>query len=771
MSQTSIAEASTRHRLSLPGGRLGDALLVLGRQAGISIGVADPSLASIAVRPVRGSLTVEQALARMLRGTAARPVAVDGRTFRIVRRPARAARQQEPRTVSAPRPPLPPQAQPDIVITGTKRAIRFAAYPGAVSVVDGEDPALQGGLHGSDALVARLPIVTSTHLGTGRNKLFLRGIADSSFNGPTQATVGQYLGETRLNYNAPDPDLRLHDIDRIEILPGPQGTLYGAGSLGGIIRIVPNVPRLDEARLETAAGASLTEHGAPGFDAAATLNLPLVRDRVGLRVVGYAASEGGYIDDLRRGLEDVNRTRIAGGRVALRAETADGWAVDLGGIAQRIEGEAQYADRDGPSLTRTSPVAEDFSNSYALGELVVSRQWGDLTFVTSTGIVHQVLRERYDSTRNDVPTIFDQENRITLLSAESRLARQAADGSGWLIGAAFIRNESEQNRAMGAPQAPAPITGVRNAVTEATLYGEGTVRLAPGVTATAGARVTHSRLSGAALDAPIAVILLARMQASRDETAFLPSFSLAARATPDLLFFARYQEGFRPGGLAVSGDLVQRFQSDRVSTVEAGVRHGRPRVGAFDGSLSVAYTRWTNVQADIVTIDGFPTTANIGDGRIYTIDVRAGWRPIAGLNVELAGAFNDSRVTDPAPSMVIAPSSPLPNVARWNGRIAADYEAALADGLDLRLNAAARYVGRSRLGIGAVFGEPQGDWLDISAGARLVMGRHAFTLGVTNLLDEAGNRFALGSPFTLTLERHVTPLRPRTLRVGWEARF
>ena len=727
-------------------------------------------LAATPVRAVRGTFTVEGALARMLRDTDARFVAVDSRTFRIVRRPRRARRPAP--SPPPPQPMPPPQPQPDIIVTGTKRAIRFAAYPGSVSLVEGSDPVLGNGLRGSEALVARLPIVTSTHLGSGRNKLFLRGIADSSFNGPTQATVGQYLGETRLNYNAPDPDLRLHDIDRIEILPGPQGTLYGAGSLGGVIRIVPNAPQRGDTGFEVAAGGTLTAHGAPGFDAAATLNLPIATDRAALRLVAYSSSEGGYIDDVQRGREDVNRTDIVGGRAALRIESPSGWTVDLGAVAQRIDGEAQYAERDGPPLTRSSPVAEEFSSRYGLGELVVTRQSDTLNFVAATAIVRQVLRERYDSTRDGVVAVFDQENEITMLSAESRLWQQQDDGSGWLIGTAFLRNESEQSRAHGPPAAPTPITGVRNAVSEATLYGEGTLALAPGIAATAGARITHSRLSGEALDAPLRVLpLLAGLQASRDETAFLPSASLAARATRNLLLFARYQEGFRPGGLAVSGEIVQRFQSDRVSTLEAGLRYGQPRVGTFDGSLSFAFTRWRDVQADIVRMDGFPTTANIGDGRIYTIDLRAGWRPVAGLQVEIAGAFNDSLVTDPAPSIVIAPSSPLPNVARYNGRMAVDYETALSDGLDLNLHAAARYVGRSRLGIGAVFGEPQGDWLDVSLGARLEAGRHAFTLGVTNLLDEAGNRFALGSPFTLTLERQVTPLRPRSLRIGWEARF
>lgn len=106
--------------------------------------------------------------------------------------------------------------------------------------------------------------VASTYLGAGRNKLFIRGIADSSFTGPTCATVGQYFGDLRLSYNAPDPDLRLADLAAVEVLEGPQGTLYGAGSLGGLIRLVPNAP--DPTRFSGSAmlGGSATTHGAPG---------------------------------------------------------------------------------------------------------------------------------------------------------------------------------------------------------------------------------------------------------------------------------------------------------------------------------------------------------------------------------------------------------------------------------------------------------------------------------------------------------------------------
>jgi outer membrane receptor protein involved in Fe transport len=776
------AEAAQRQRFVLPAGRLGDAVVALGRQANVSIGIREPALAGRRVGAVSGSMSLDQAMRRLLAGSGARPVALARGVYLIVPAPPARAASQRPR--KPPRPAPPPgrphgtaprhaEPQPEIVVTGSRRSLLLSAYAGAAAMVDGDDPIFYG-LRGSDGLTERLPSVTSTHLGPGRNKLFLRGIADSSFNGPTQATVGQYLGESRLNYTAPDPDLRVHDVRRVEVLAGPQGTLYGAGSLGGVIRILPNRPDVRQVETSASLGAALTRHGAPGGDGAALLNLPLARTKLALRLSGYAESEGGYIDDPGRGLDDVNRTRAVGGRAALRAVSGGGWTVDLAVTGQRIRGEdAQFADLEGPPLTRRSAVRQDFRSGYALADLVASREWGRLHLVSATGIVRQSLLEHYDSTpAGGPPTLFEQRNRITMLSSDTRLSRQRPGGSGWLIGFSLVSNRSEQQRALGPPGALRPITGVRNAVEEATAYGEAAARLAKGLVLTAGARFSHARVSGAVLDAPTACVLdLRGVGASRTGSSFTPSLGLTMQATRALSLFARYQEGFRPGGLAIAGEVVQRFRNDKVATGEAGLRYGPPGQPRLDASAAAALTRWRHIQADVIDWAGLPTTANIGDGRIYTLDVRLGWRPAAGLALDLGAVLNRSRVTNPAPTIIISPSSPLPNVAAVNARIGAEYERALAHGLGLRLAASARYVGSSRLGIGPILGEPQGGWLDTRLSLRLEAGRRALVLTVANLLDEEGNRFAFGSPFTLIERRQVTPLRPRTVRLGWETRF
>lgn len=774
LGSAAAAQPAERRPLNLPAGRLGDALVALGQANGISIGVADPALANVFVPQVRGNLTFDEALARLLRGRGARVVRIDPRTIRIVRQRVAAP---VPARRAPPAPPLSRSEEPvqmsEIVVTASRRNVPLRLYPGSAFIVGGDDPVLTAGLQGTQALVTRLPSLGTTYLGPGRNKLFVRGISDSSFSGPTQATVGQYLGEVRLAYTSPDPDLRLIDIDRVEVLAGPQGTLYGAGSLGGIVRVVPNAPELGATEVATVAGVSLTQHGDPGADAAIILNAPIAGDRLALRFNGYAVAEGGYIDDLKRGLEDVNRVRIAGGRLALRAVPDDYWTIDLGWTAQQLRGnDAQFADRAVGRLARRSNVRQNFGNDYSLVGLAAVKEGGDLRFVASAGWVEQRLRERYDITRTgSVPGSYDLDNRASLLSFESRLSRRDDEGAGWLFGGSLLSSRSEQRRVVDTIEQTFLRNIVGNNVFEAALYGEGAVRLRPGIIATLGGRVSYNRLSNSALARlpgfPLGPVPL---EAERKATTFLPSASLSARLRPELLAYARYQQSFRPGGIAIFGDEVSQFRSDRLSAVEAGLRYGTPGAGRFDAAIAFSYTRWSDLQADTLDVRAEPTVNNIGDGRIYTLDVSLGWRVRDATAVEAAIVLNDSRLTRPDPDPFISGEGPLPNVSPVSARLAAHHSLTLGE-WGVRLSGSARYLGRSRLGSGLILDKEQGNWLDLSAGLRADTPRYSVTLELTNLLDSAGNRFALGSPFAVDERDETTPLRPRTLRLSWEARF
>lgn len=785
--------------IDIPAARLDQSIRLLSRQSGTSIGFRDSRLATQRVKAVRGKFTAAQALERILLGTrlAARRVATNTFLIEYVPLPPPPVRVAR----GAPRQPVtvPDEtATAEIVVTGSKRSVPLSVYPGGVQIIDGDTVSKADGARGTDAIGARVASVVSTHLGPGRNKLFIRGIADSSFVGPTQATVGQYWGNSRITYSAPDPSLRLYDIRSVEVLEGPQGTLYGAGSLGGVVRVVPRAPDLNLTGGTIWSGAQAVQHGQAGVDGGLIFNVPIVDDRLAFRALAFGSVDGGYIDDTGRGLKDVNDVRTIGGRAALRFVPADDWTIDLSGVGQRIDGaDSQYAERGGDGLTRSSDVAQPYRNDYWLGDLVVRKQWGNLELTSSLGYAHQYVFEQFEGAALADPldpvvkpvvdaaaAAYIQTDRISMITAETRLARRGPDGTGWVIGLSVLHNEARVNRLMDVGPLTAMLTGVRNQVDEQTLYGETSVEPVDRLTLTFGGRLTHSRLAGDSEDALRAVALRVDPGANSDrsETRFLPSAALAWRATDRLTLFARYQQGFRPGGIAVRQDFVQRFKGDRVATTEGGARYSGD---TFSLSLNASWSRWNDIQADLIDGFGFPTTANVGDGRVLSVGLSARWQPLHGLSFDASIYLNDSKVTtrDLSSFVIVGGTTTLPadlaqtnfdrlpNVADATGRLGFAYATPLSDKLDFEVNGYGRYVGKSTLGIGAILGQLQGDYLDTGLEFRVGNAKRAVTLSLTNLLDARGNRFALGSPFLVRDRNQITPLQPRSIRLGFDVAF
>jgi len=784
-------------RIDIPAAALGDAIRLLGQQSGASIGFRDPALRSLRARPVSGRLTAQQALRRMLRGTGARIRQVAPATYLIEKAPTPPVMRPAPRPAPAvPDTPAETDPQPVIVVTGTKRDVPLGFYPGGVQIIAGETLSSGDAAGGTDAIEARVASVVSTHLGPGRNKLFIRGIADSSFIGPTQATVSQYWGNSRISYSAPDPSLRLYDVGRIEVLEGPQGTLYGAGSLGGVVRVVPRAPDLWSTGGTAWIGGQAIQHGQPGIDGGAILNMPLAEGKLALRALAFGAIDGGYIDDTGRNLRDVNQVRTIGGRAALRYEPGDDWSFMLSGVGQRIKGEdSQYAERGGDGLSRSSATAQPYSNGFWLTDLVARKQWDATELTLSAGYAQQHVFEQFEGAtlpRPEDPSFapsamaaaasFRQSEDISMLTGEARLARRGENGTGWLIGASLLRNVATVDRDMQSGPFRSALTGIRNSVNEATLYGEMAVSPLRDLVLTFGGRLTHSRLSGRSQDVLRAVALRVDPEAetSRSETRLLPSVALAFRPDDRLTLFARYQQGFRPGGIAVRRDFIQRFEGDRLYTTEGGLRYGGP---GFDLSASVAWTRWKDIQADLIDGFGFPTTSNIGDGRVFSVGFSGAWRPAPGLEFDAALYLNDSKVTSfvwilQAPDTAALNKtgrgedySRLPNVADASARLGFSYAAGLTQRLDMLVRGYARYVGKSTLGVGPILGQLQGDYVDSGLELRVGDETRSISLALTNLLDTRGNRFAFGSPFLLRDGNQITPLQPRSVRIGLDLAF
>jgi outer membrane receptor protein involved in Fe transport len=758
-------------------GTVGQVAFAIGRQAGVSISVPDRSILKRRAPAIRGRMEASDALARLAKASGLRVAKVGANSYLLLAEAVPIAPKLHRAAAPALAPASPePSASPppqDVIVTASKRDTVFQRFPGQWTRIDGDEFAPLG-VVGSEAIEARSVGFSSTHLGSGRNKLFVRGIADSSFSGPTQSPVGQYFGDMRVGYSGPDPDLKLVDLQSVEVLEGPQGTLYGSGALGGIVLLKPNMPTFGELTGNVSIGASVTAHGDPGYDASAVVNLP-VGSGIALRAVGYRAREGGYIDNRATGERDINSLKVGGIRAILSAELAPGWYVDVAGVGQSIDGDdSQYADQVGPGLSRSSLVDQPFSSDFAMASLVLRNDRGPIRFRSTTGISRQDVDENFDASEGEAGRQLRQRSEARAISNETRLWRPMSRGYGWLVGFSTIGHSYEVRRNLSQQESLIDLAGVRNEVRETTAFGELGIEIRPRIEATIGVRYTISKLFGSGEH--LSPLEISKINgAERTEHRLLPSAALLARPTDKLSVYARYQQGFRPGGLSVSADMVQLYRNDRLGTFEVGFRYGLPRRDHVDLQGSATYSRWKDIQADFLAPSGLPVTDNIGDGRVWSVAVNGGLQLAPDLRLEAGLAWNDGKITGPAESLQLAlgadtSSMEIPNIARVVARGAFDWSRAVTGEWRFDLNGYARYVGRSRLGVGPHLGEAQGQYVDSGLVMRLSDPRRSVSLTITNLTDEVGDRFAFGAPIATGVDQ-ITPLRPRTVRLGFELSF
>lgn len=762
------SKADQTYRLDIPAGPLAVSLGRLSDATGVDVGTTGTGLEGVRTSAVAGRYTVAQALDRMLRNLDFRAsrIAANGWRIEPVRRPL-------PRALAPPQLP-----STEILVSASKRATPLARFPGTAHVIDAMDLEADIAPVGTDAVIEQTAALTSTARGVGRNKLFIRGIADSAFTGNSQTTTAQYLDDARLTYNTPDPGLILFDVRSVEVLEGPQGTLYGTGTLGGVVRVTTQPPDLERTSGAVTAGAALTAHGSGSGDAEAMINLPLIGNRLALRLVGYGLSDGGYIDDPSHLRHNINHLMTLGGRLAFRWEPDADWVVDIRGVGQNIDArDSQWADGSGAPLVRTDQLPQPYRSTFLLGDVAVSHELGTVHLVSTTAITRQELVENYDASDglfHDYLSTYQQQNVTRLISHETRLSSGEA-GQGWLIGAGIVSNRVEIERnEISTLSAITPSQRLSHVAFEATLFGQASLRLPLGFTGTAGARLAHSHLgeratSGASLGGVFRSP--GTMNGDRDwqtHTRLTPAASLSVSPARHLLLFVRYDQGFRPGGLAIGNGAVLHFESDRLASIEVGARIGDPTTPVAL-SLAFAHTRWRHVQADMTTYGGLPITANIGDATISSLELSGQWRLFHGLRWDASALINRNRLQNGGVSIAIVPQSELPNVAKFGASTGMVWEAQ-CDGARLRLESRLRYIGKSRLGVGPVLGVPQGDYLDGEFVVGWTRADRGVSLRLTNPFDSVANRFALGTPFRF-YDRQATPLRPRTLRLGFNTRF
>jgi iron complex outermembrane recepter protein len=240
-----------------------------------------------------------------------------------------------------------PTGLSEVIVTATRREERLQDVSESIAAFDTNAIAMRG-VQEIDDIVKYIPGMSISEREPGGTTIVFRGVASSGIQFGAVSSSALYLDEQPITQSGRSPDPRFIDIERVEALRGPQGTLYGSSSQSGTLRVITNKPDPSGFGAWTEAQLNTVSEGDAGYDVSAMLNLPLASDRVALRLVGFAAEDAGYIDNVLTTSQgqtfdnsnvvdkDVNTTETTGGRAALRFDISENVDTTFSAIYQDI---------------------------------------------------------------------------------------------------------------------------------------------------------------------------------------------------------------------------------------------------------------------------------------------------------------------------------------------------------------------------------------------------------------------------------------------------
>ena len=502
---------------------------------------------------------------------------------------------------------------PEVVITAERRSSTVQKTAFSITALTGEQ-LMDHGLSSIKDVAAEVPGLSMRSAGPGQTEYEMRGLPSS---GGSSATVGLYLNDVPLSAPAAslngkvtvDPDL--FDLSRVEVLRGPQGTLYGSGSMGGTIRLITNQPNLAAFESSVQATPSFTENGGFNLGGSAMLNLPIIDDRLAARFVGTYKETDGWIDRVvvdpfpigpggacglgscTRGnvssapvTERYSRTnweRLSGGRGSVRWVANDSLTVDVLGMYQRIEmGAPSQIDIPPGTLTHYQPfdISEPFADTFRLLSLTMTYDFGpaQLTSATSTwsrestwtgdtSETFQSFLSAYYGFNDLVPVRYSNDDHSKQTSEELRLASSGNAAWQWVVGGFYSTFESVFNQYNGNPVygqisyggAAANPDGIGYQasnpyhIKQYAAFAESSYRFDNDLKATLGARWfkydTNLNFEQSGFFSQTGNASQYTGQVSGSDSGVNPKVNIAYLPSENLTLYVQAAKGFRPGGV------------------------------------------------------------------------------------------------------------------------------------------------------------------------------------------------------------------------------
>jgi len=702
-----------------------------------------------------------------------------------------------------------------VVVTAQKREQAAIDVPASVSTVSA-DRLSRSGLVRLEDYAAQIPGMTITALSRGYSSVVLRGIS----TGISQATpsTAYYIDEAPIGSitayatgSTLTPDLDPYDLRRIEVLKGPQGTLYGAGAVGGLLRYVTTPADSERFSGALSLGGNKVAHGGDGSEARASLNIPLGANGMGLRVSVLDRTDAGYIDNPYNGQSDVNKATTRGGRIAWNWAVNPDWAVQAWALTQKFKsGGIGSQDVNGPSLTpvtkelergtyipETQDIGLDVANATVRGRL------GDFSVVSST-TYQTVKAETNVDVTSSLGTLFSAVLKIPNIGMQTRQlidtkrwsqelrARSSAMGDRLEYEAGIFYTQEDSTNSLPplstfntATGAPLPLgLPIANAMLgtkykEYSLFGNVNYAITPQFDILAGLRMSHDT-QHYVQDYKLSLLTSVPVQLAQDASNSKTTYLLSARYKPaaDTAVYARIATGYRAGGpSALPPDVVaggkQTFQPDTLTSYELGFKSALMG-GKASVEAALFTTDWKDIQ--IQTSSGVTPKGNfnyfVNGGKAKSSGAEATLLvfPTSGLTLRGTAAYTDSHLTEDAPVVKGLNGDRMPFVPRMTGSLAADYRFALA-GMQAWVGGSVSHIGERRSNFSQqanVLNVPAYSTVNLNAG--LEVNKVRVTVYAKNLSDERGINFINSVGFPLN-PYTAGVIQPRTIGVDLGYRF
>jgi iron complex outermembrane recepter protein len=715
----------------------------------------------------------------------------------------------------------------EILVTAQKRTERVQDVPESISVVTADDISDRGLVSAEDYLRG-MPGVNQTDSGFGTS-IVIRGLETTTiFQNFGQGTgVASYFGETPTTNSAgitggASVDAKLVDIERVEVLRGPQGTEFGDSSLGGAVRIIPVAPNLDS--FEAKAATSYSDTSGSGSDntmVQGIVNIPIIKDKLAIRASAYRFDDSGFYQNIAgsdptlqaaavtygaqafaTNQSHVGESIFSGGRITALFQATDDLKFTMTYLKQRTEVDGTV----GVNRAGYDQALFQVPQQFAFG------QTGNQTNIDLANAVGEYnlgwadLVATYSYTKSGTDflfpwTLFSSWPIVTTEAGEHherdgelRLATKL-DGAWNFIVGGFWENfddvESTPYFWYGSPSTsiyplyPGQLIdngGENRRLTQTAAFGDVSWRLLPKLTLTGGARLYHYDRANGSYDSGLSPGAPTSTLNSASATGSTFRSSLSYKPTEDALVYGTFSQGFRLGtadaglpatlcdtnhdglvdGTNISIASTTIVKSDSVNNYELGTK-----LTALDRRLSVSADvfrdDWSNIPAQLEqnchgVLTGY--TTNLGKAESDGVELQATSLVTDSIRLDVGASYVHARLTTdvPAQGLVAGDKLPAPEV---NGNIGLQYATQIA-GHRTTLRADTAYVGPFNSQIPATAQNKAGGYVTLNASARVQLHDFAVELFVHNLTNSD----------SVTYFYEVSQLlRPRTIGVQVDYAF